>query len=589
MAQYVEVKGQTIEFPDGMPASEIETVLRKHMLSIQPKPRATVEDPGIGGALLIGAGRTFDRIGKGVQQMYYGATGQDAKQAALKQQAEGDDEVYKGLTTLRPFSTGIGEAIPSMVLPAGGSAKLIGNIGRMAAAGAVPAALEYGTVAERAKRAAIGGASAAAVPLVAAAAKSAASFAEPLYEAGRRRVVGRTLNRVAGDPSVIQKLENAAPLVPGSMPTVGQVAENGGLAAMERSAAAANPADYAARSMEQASARLNALRGIAKDDAAMASAEGARKTASQSLYQQADAGVAPLDSYFKGLQMRPQFKDAVARAEKLAKDQGLTEIFFRDKDGKPVALIGEGAHFIKKALDEAGEFGSASYTSKTGASAANKTNDLFQKWLEKSIPEYEAGRAAYEAGSKPINQMQVGRALMDKAAPALADYGALGKETGAAYGTAMRNADQVAANATGMSGATMRNVLDPSQFDLVQNIARDIARKTNAQDLGRGAGSDTFQKLSMQNIAEQSGMPRAVGGLLELPGVSRATGWIYRDTDQKMQKLMADIMLDPKKAADIMKGADSRILKDNPQLRQFLEQSAIRSGGLLGSAAIANP
>ncbi len=373
------------------------------------------------------------------------------------------------------------------------------------------------------------------------------------------------------------------------MPTAAQVAENGGIAALERSAAGANPADYTARFMEQSSARLNALRGIAGDEAKMAAAEVARDASAKPLYAAADAGLAPIDGFFKGLEMRPQFKAAVSRAQELAKDKGLTDIFFRDKDGKPVALIGEGAHFIKKALDEAGEYGSKSYTGKASASSANKTNELFQGWLEKSIPEYSAGKAAYAAGSKPINQMQVGQALFDKASPALADFGALGRETGATYANALRNGDQVAAKATGMSGATMRDVLDPSELGMVENIARDLARKSNAQDLGRGAGSDTFQKLSMSNIAEQSGMPKAVGGLLDLPGVSRATSWIYRDSDAKMQKMLADIMLDPKKAADVMKGANSKILKDNPQLRQLLEQSVIRGGGLLGSAAVANP
>lgn len=592
MAQYVEVKGQTIEFPDGMAPAEIESVLKKHMMSIKPvKDGAPTEDPGIAGSMLIGAGRSIDRVAKGMQQLYYGATKQDDKQAALKAQAEGDDAVYSPLSKLRPFSTGLGEAVPSMVLPAGGATTLLGNAGRMALAGGVPAALEYGTGNERAKRALIGAGAAASVPLIGAAAKSAASIAEPLYQGGRNTIAGRTLNRVAGNdaPGVISRLDAAGPLVPGSMPTAAQVANNGGIAALERSAAAANPSDYTARFMEQASARLNALRGIAGDDVAMKAAETARDAASKPLYAQADAGLAPIDGFFRGLEMRPQFKTAVARAQELAKDKGLTDIFFRDKNGKPVALIGEGAHFIKKALDEAGEYGSASYTGKASASSANKTNELFQEWLTKSVPEYGAAKQAFEAGSKPINKMQVGQALYDKASPALADFGALGRETGAQFANALRNGDAVAAKATGFPGSTMKDVLDPAQFDLVQNIARDIARKSNAQDLGRGAGSDTFQKLSMQNIAEQSGMPRAVGGLLDMPVVSRATNWIYRDTDEKLQKQLAEIMLDPKKAADVMRGAQSKILAQNPKLKQLLEQSVIRGGGLLGSAAVANP
>ena len=554
-------------------------------------PMADVEDPGVGQSMLIGAGRTFDRIGKGMEQIYYGATGQTDKQAALKQQAEDEDGIYKRLQDKRPFATGFGEAAPSMVLPAGGSATLIGNVGRMMAAGALPEALQYGDTTDRIKRSTKAALASAAVPLSVAGFKSAKSLVEPLYSGGRNAIAGRTLNRVAGDDAaqVIQRLQNAKPLVPGSMPTAAQVAENGGIAALERSAAAANPTDYTARAMGQSSARLNVLRNLAGDDTTMAAAESARKTASKALYDQADVGMAPVDTYFKGLQMRPQFKSAIDRAQKLAKDNGLDDIFFRDKDGKPLAVIGEGAHYIKKALDDFADQGSDAYIGKASAGAASKTNELFQKWLDSSIPEYGAAKAAYAARSAPINQMQVGRALMDKAQPALADFGALGRETGATFGTAMRNADQVAARATGMKGATMANVLDTAQLRSVENVAKDLARKANAQDLGRGVGSDTFQKLSMQNIAEQSGMPKAVGGLLDFPGVSRAIGWIYRDSDEQMQKLLADVLLDPAKAAEVMQKATPKQLAKDPALRKLLEQSVIRGGGLLGTTYLAQP
>lgn len=88
---------------------------------------------------------------------------------------------------------------------------MLGNAGRMALAGGVPAALEYGTGNERAKRALIGAGAAASVPLIGAAAKSAASIAEPLYQGGRNTIAGRTLNRVAGNdaPGVISRLDAA--------------------------------------------------------------------------------------------------------------------------------------------------------------------------------------------------------------------------------------------------------------------------------------------------------------------------------------------------------------------------------------------
>lgn len=580
--------GQEFEVtaPDGATQDQVleyaKSQWKKGAAKAQPKPE--MEDPGIGQSVLIGAGRTVDRIGKGMQQLYYGATGNDEAAAQLKTQAADDDAAYKPLQEARPWATGIGESLPSAVIPGGGAATLWGNAGRMALAGAIPGALEYGSAGERAKRGAIGAASGAVVPVLGAGLKTATAFAEPLFNAGRETIAGRTLNRVAGDaaPDVIARLKGARELVPGSLPTAAQVAESGGISALERAASASNPEAYTRRAMEQSSARLNALRGVAGDDAAMAAAETARKTASEALYSQADAGIAPIDGMFKGLQMRPQFQAAINRAQELAKNQGMDDIFFRDSKGKPIALIGQGAHLIKKALDEAGEYGSTSYTGKAGASAANKTNETFQKWLEQSIPEYGAAKSAFAEASVPINRMEIGQALLNKAQPALADFGALGRESGATYATALRNGDAVAAKATGMSGAKMADVLSPDQMGSVTGVAQDLARKANAQDLGRGVGSDTFQKLSMQNIAQQSGGARAVGGLLELPGVSRATAWAYRDTDQKMQDLLADALLDPKKAAGLMEKANKKWLADNPKTRRLLEQAAVRSGGLLG-------
>lgn len=572
------------EVPEGTTPEQAQTMIAQMVNGIKPaapKPKLAPEDtPGVGQTLLIGAGRTFDRLGKGMQQLYYGATGNEAAQAKLKAEAEADDRAYAPLKEARPWATGIGEAVPSMVLPGGGAATLWGNAARMAVAGAIPNALEYGSLEDRAKHAAMGAAAGAVLPVTGAVAKTGWSLAEPLYNKGRKAIAGRVLNRVAGDaaPDVINRLKSATELVPGSAPTAAQVAENGGIAALERQAAAANPTAYTERAMEQSAARLNALRSVAGDDVKMAAALAARKQAKDALYAQADVGVAPVDSYFNGLLMRPQFKSAVNRAQELAKDSGLTDIFFRDAKGKPTALLGEGAHYIKKALDEMGEFGSASYTGKTAAANANKTNELFQNWLKPHIPEYDLGKQAFAAASKPINQMEIGRTLLDKVQPALAEFGALGRETGATYANALRNADALAAKATGFPGARMNNVLDPQQMQLVEGVAKDLARKANAQDLGRGPGSDTFQKLAMQNIAQQSGMPRVVGGLLELPGVSRATAWAYRDTDQKMQAMLADALLDPQKAAALMERANKKWLQDNPLARRLLEQATGRMG-----------
>lgn len=103
-------------------------------------------------------------------------------------------------------------------------------------------------------------------------------------DSGRRQIAGRVLNDAAGPyAGQIAGMDNAAlgPLIPGSDPTLGQVANNGGISALEKIAASrgVNSGKFADRRMQQreaqqalanevgdaASARLNADRQALTD------------------------------------------------------------------------------------------------------------------------------------------------------------------------------------------------------------------------------------------------------------------------------------------------------------------------------------
>ncbi|CAB4168693.1 hypothetical protein UFOVP580_16 [uncultured Caudovirales phage] len=192
-------------------------------------PQSEVEDPGMLGATLIGAGRTFDRIGKGMKQLYYGATNNTEAQAKLKAEAADDDVIYDRLKTVRPVATLIGEAAPSMILPAGGAATTLGAMTKLAASGAVPAALEYGSASERAGRAATAGAGAVvggavipkAVGMAASGVKSSLKglagnvTPEALALAGRAEQLGISVNAAQlGDSKFLKTLASAIEQMP---------------------------------------------------------------------------------------------------------------------------------------------------------------------------------------------------------------------------------------------------------------------------------------------------------------------------------------------------------------------------------------
>jgi len=562
------------------------------------KPYSDVEDPGFMNTVAIGAGKMTDSVLDGFTQMYLGARGEKSASAALKQGVDEKRAIYAPLAEKRPWATGIGEAIPSMVIPVGGSASLLMNAGKMGLAGAIPGALEYGTLKERGGRAVIGGAAGASFPLLGAVAKTVKAFMEPLTKGGRDKIAGRVLNRVAGDsaPDVISRLKNAAPLVPGSMPTAAEVAESGGIAAMQRAAAQANPEAYTTRAMEQASARIGALRGIAGDDATMAAAKAARASQSGPLFQQATKAVYQVDDKLANLLDRPDMKDALKRAARLAENDGRKFQFsttsaapFKGVGGAQPEIkrqiTGQGLQDLKMAIDEMLTDPAGGFAGSSGRSLKSQRGQILD-WMEGANPVFKQARTTHANMSKPINQMEVGQYLLDKAQPALADFGALGKESGATYARALRNAEQTVRGATKFKGvSSLEDVMSPDQMSTLTGIAKDLARKSNAQDLGRGVGSDTFQKLAMSNIAQQSGVPRLMGGLMETPGISRATRWIYSDADQAMQGLLADAFLNPKMSAGLMERASKQaLLPNSPKARKALEELAMR-GGLLAAPA----
>lgn len=200
--------------------------------------------------------------------------------------------------------------------------------------------------------------------------------------------------------------------------------------------------------------------------------------------------------------------------------------------------------------------------------------------IETLAPKYKDARTTYEAMSAPVNKMEVGQALYNKMKPELTNHGALASETAATYGTALRNADQTAKTATGFKGASLETVLGPQGMDTINGVAQDLARKSNAERLGRGSGSDSFQKFSMGNVVGQSGSPRLTEALLKIPGVSKLTNWAYKGSDSKIGEIIQQALLDPQTGALLMRNAatpQDRALAElftNPNLQAVAHRGA---------------
>jgi hypothetical protein len=119
--------------------------------------RDMAEEYGPVDAAMVAAGKATTRLGQGARQLYYKATGDQAGQDRLKAEVDEENRLYEPLKQARPIATGVGEALPMLAVPVGGTTAA-GMALRSAGAAAIPEALSYGSMEDRLKRAGVAGA-----------------------------------------------------------------------------------------------------------------------------------------------------------------------------------------------------------------------------------------------------------------------------------------------------------------------------------------------------------------------------------------------------------------------------------------------
>ena len=437
------------------------------------------------------------------------------------------------------------------------------------------------------------------------------SAVQPLYESGRRQIVGNALREFAGSQSddAIRNLRNAGELVDGSVPTVGQASGVPSLAALERASMASSPEatnSLAARLADQNEARVAALRSIAGDDVAKEAALAARSNAADVAYTTArdsdvmrrtlaiqqqvakDAKAAGLGSLgnapvrneaqsaalairptkaLEDLAKRPAFTSFIGDAKRLAANKG-------QDIGDPLTSI-DGLHYIKLAIDDALEPSATNAIGRNARSALMDMKSQLTAEMDKISPVYGVSRKAYEQASRPINQMAVGDALMSSVRPL--DQQIMPTQF------AKKLTDKTAQQATGFKGATLENTLDPAQLKLLNGIKDDLARAEFAKNAGRGVGSNTVQNLAYTNMLNEAGVPafirgsalgQAAGGLL-----GQAGRVVYSRANQDLAELMARTMLSPQEAAQLMTRKAPSLLR--------IQAAKAGQQGLLGASKAA--
>lgn len=379
-------------------------------------------------------------------------------------------------------------------------------------------------------------------------------------------------------PEILNALAAPVELVPGSMPTAAQAAATAGstrFAALGRQAAEKLPTEYLGREAAQKEAQLAAIRSVGKTADDIKAAEAARTSATDPLYRIADKTVVPADAAFAALTERPSMDKVLARAKQLAEEKGQTFQIgetrpaqtvpspILDASGKPVGHTtvpgevaqypGTSLHYMKLAFDDLTHDPATFGIGKNEASAIGKTREQFLNWFENKVPEYGQARQTYSAGSKPINQMQVGQYLEGKLTPALGEE--TGKLRASGFATAVENAPATIQKATtGLPRYdSLAKILSPEQMTVIEGVKNDLSRIAEteyAAGKGAKAGPDLLHTVPGAQVPNLMNRVATVANEI----IRRLKGGV----NEKIAIEIATEMLDPKMAAAALRKSMAR-------------------------------
>ena len=221
-------------------------------------------------------------------------------------------------------------------------------------------------------------------------------------------------------------------------------------------------------------------------------------------------------------------------------------------------IKGEDLLNLKKGIDE--QIKNAKPGSPLQAELMSLKKD-YMGWLDNQSAGFLEANNKFAEMSKPINQMQVGQNLLNKIEPALSNFGALGQETAARYAKALKDSLQTVKEATGFQ-QPIEKLMTPQQMELLNNVGKDLARKSNADILGKGVGSNTFQNLAMNSLVNQSATPKLTNATIKTIDalLSHAPlGFnllsptnLMKGENQALQQKLAQALLNPQEAAKLM-------------------------------------
>ena len=154
----------------------------------------------------------------------------------------------------------------------------------------------------------------------------------------------------------------------------------------------------------------------------------------------------------------------------------------------------------------------------------------YESWLSSKSPGFAAANDVFAEASKPINKMQLAKALAQKFVPSTTAAGETPTRLNAAsLAKALQEKDALAKSVTKFEGAKFKTIFTPTEAQAIEGVSADANRIANAYTLGAGPGSATARRLSVGNFIdndfkEKSPYISKVLGILNvIPGINVVT------------------------------------------------------------------
>ena len=405
--------------------------------------------------------------------------------------------------------------------------------------------------------------------------EGAKSLAEPFYEAGRGRILGRALREASGGDAekAIANLRAYQPNVAGTQLTVGDIAQVPSLAATQRSVMATTPeitnlAD--ANLKANAQARTKALESIASPTR-LSKYQEIRKDFGDDLYTPAlnkamdfSELSKPMQAQVESLVKSPAIKRAMVEARKNALNKGEDIL---DPKGSLTGL-----HKTKIALDDKIEDVKAALE-RNGKDRSDELDGLkaaktrLLGFIEDVSPEYKTARETYARLSRPVEQLESIQKLAEKT---------VNPKNREIYAGQFFNK---------LDALKKQGNLSDRQIQRLEAIADDLRIVDSGQNAGRGVGSDTIQKLAYSNMINQAGIPNVIknssSGQFLGNVASRAGDAIYGEANKRLTSQLADTLMNPEQAARLMEGARIVPKRSSDLAKLLMLQPANQSIGAL--------